>query len=322
MLIVVTTEISFADSTTDGFDIIVGPLGAPTNFTLALSGSDVQINWVKDIAADTTLVRRKQDSYPTGILDGTEVYNSTGESYLDGGVTIGNNYYYRAWSFNSTAPSSFSVEYAEDHILVLEPALFDIRNILILDSVVPTISIICTVENAGGVIADITVSWWLNRTDTGASLDIGSDTFAVSAGSEVIYQIFPSTTYVGLCSITFSGYNASSSQLFITQISGGGGGGGSSGGGYVPSAADSDGDGLTDAEEIFYGTDPYKSDTDGDGYSDYYEIHSGTNPLDPNSPPVSLSFYFMVGVFALICFSFMLIWFFAKKKKEKEEKSS
>ncbi|GEM_PF-2947249 len=35
---------------------------------------------------------------------------------------------------------------------------------------------------------------------------------------------------------------------------------------------DTDGDGLTDADEAIYGTDPAKADTDGDGLSDYQEI--------------------------------------------------
>lgn len=46
---------------------------------------------------------------------------------------------------------------------------------------------------------------------------------------------------------------------------------------------DSDGDGLTDYEEIYgYRTNPYLADTDGDGISDYDEIFvTGT---DPNCP--------------------------------------
>jgi hypothetical protein len=44
---------------------------------------------------------------------------------------------------------------------------------------------------------------------------------------------------------------------------------------------DSDQDGLTDAEEKTYGTDPYKLDTDVDGYSDGAEVKSGYNPLKP-----------------------------------------
>ena len=43
---------------------------------------------------------------------------------------------------------------------------------------------------------------------------------------------------------------------------------------------DSDGDGLTDdAETIVYGTDPLVSDTDGDGFSDGDEVFMGTNPV-------------------------------------------
>ena len=43
---------------------------------------------------------------------------------------------------------------------------------------------------------------------------------------------------------------------------------------------DSDGDGLTDdAETIVYGTDPLVSDTDGDGFSDGDEVFMGTDPL-------------------------------------------
>lgn len=43
---------------------------------------------------------------------------------------------------------------------------------------------------------------------------------------------------------------------------------------------DSDGDGLSDYDEInIYGSDPFNADTDGDGYSDYEEIMAGYNPL-------------------------------------------
>jgi len=42
---------------------------------------------------------------------------------------------------------------------------------------------------------------------------------------------------------------------------------------------DSDGDGLTDGEEIFYGTDPNNPDTDGDGFLDGEEVKGGYNPM-------------------------------------------
>ncbi|GAA4749809.1 hypothetical protein GCM10023350_38680 [Nocardioides endophyticus] len=55
----------------------------------------------------------------------------------------------------------------------------------------------------------------------------------------------------------------------------------SAGGG---SAADPDGDGLTNAQETQYGTDPGNADTDGDGYGDGYEVVNGSDPLDSASP--------------------------------------
>lgn len=44
---------------------------------------------------------------------------------------------------------------------------------------------------------------------------------------------------------------------------------------------DPDGDGLTNAEERFYGTDPAKADTDGDGFKDGEEVRAGYDPVGP-----------------------------------------
>ncbi len=41
---------------------------------------------------------------------------------------------------------------------------------------------------------------------------------------------------------------------------------------------DTDGDGLSDGNEVTFHTDPLNPDTDGDGLSDGQELHSGTNP--------------------------------------------
>jgi hypothetical protein len=48
---------------------------------------------------------------------------------------------------------------------------------------------------------------------------------------------------------------------------------------------DSDGDGLTDAEEAELGTDPFATDSDGDEFSDQEEVASGTDPLQFHDHP-------------------------------------
>lgn len=57
--------------------------------------------------------------------------------------------------------------------------------------------------------------------------------------------------------------------------------------GSDPNNADSDGDGLTDGQEVNQlGTDPLSADSDGDGFDDGEEVNVlGSDPLDPNDPP-------------------------------------
>jgi hypothetical protein len=58
-------------------------------------------------------------------------------------------------------------------------------------------------------------------------------------------------------------------------------------GGTALTAPDTDGDGLSDDEELQLGTDPGRSDTDGDGVGDGIEVRTGSNPLrrDRNTRP-------------------------------------
>ncbi|MDE0820788.1 MAG: hypothetical protein OSA95_06685, partial [Opitutales bacterium] len=59
--------------------------------------------------------------------------------------------------------------------------------------------------------------------------------------------------------------------------------------GTNPSEADSDGDQLSDGEEVAQNTDPTESDTDKDGSFDGDELHYGADPLDPEIRLVSFS---------------------------------
>ena len=56
-----------------------------------------------------------------------------------------------------------------------------------------------------------------------------------------------------------------------------------------PGRADTDDDGLSDAEELSAGTDPWNPDTDGDGLLDGEEVVRGTNPLSSDGDMDGLS---------------------------------
>jgi YD repeat-containing protein len=57
--------------------------------------------------------------------------------------------------------------------------------------------------------------------------------------------------------------------------------------GVSAASMDSDRDGLSDAQEVALGTDPFNSDTDGDGFSDGVEVASGSDPLNPACTPIN-----------------------------------
>ncbi len=53
--------------------------------------------------------------------------------------------------------------------------------------------------------------------------------------------------------------------------------------GSAAQTADTDSDGLVDAQEFFYGADAWNPDTDGDGYADGLEVEKGMNPSGPGT---------------------------------------
>jgi YD repeat-containing protein len=52
---------------------------------------------------------------------------------------------------------------------------------------------------------------------------------------------------------------------------------------------DEDLDGLTNAQEVALGTDPFNPDTDGDGFPDGVEVQAGSDPKNPLSTPLTVS---------------------------------
>ena len=69
---------------------------------------------------------------------------------------------------------------------------------------------------------------------------------------------------------------------------------------YDNPLGDYDSDNLSNAEEVYYGTDPQNADTDGDGRSDGDEAKGGGNPKDPSDANQPLSPEKMVKVYVYI----------------------
>lgn len=85
---------------------------APTNFTIVQTGdNDISITWTKDSEAEYTIICYDVDRYPTNITDGWEVYNGTGSTLTDSGLSLtSHEYCYKAWSWNVLG---YSADYAE-----------------------------------------------------------------------------------------------------------------------------------------------------------------------------------------------------------------
>ena len=74
----------------------------PTTFIAKpVSVSQIDLGWVKAAMADTTYIERNSvASWDRG--DGILIYNDTGVSYHDTGLSHSTPYYYQAWSYNHT----------------------------------------------------------------------------------------------------------------------------------------------------------------------------------------------------------------------------
>jgi|GEM_PF-4795734 len=90
---------------------------APTSFNAsAFSETQIDLSWTKGTGAQKTVIRAKKDSYPADRTDGTQIYNDTGTSYSHTGLTEGEHWYYRAWSYTAESTlEQYSDSYAEDN---------------------------------------------------------------------------------------------------------------------------------------------------------------------------------------------------------------
>ncbi len=95
----------YAESADDTFFTL--PTGAPPNVLdfIAEPGPgpvEITLTWTNPVSADWSGVEiyRRDDTWPTGVGDGTFIYDGTGETTVDANVETGINYYYCAYSYN------------------------------------------------------------------------------------------------------------------------------------------------------------------------------------------------------------------------------
>lgn len=93
---------------------------------------------------------------------------------------------------------------------------------------------------------------------------------------------------------------------------------------YDDSGIDIDFDMLDNLEEYIYNTDPWNPDSDGDSYGDGYEVEKGTDPTDPNDHPVRVWLIILIVAVSIgvIAFAVWAVTITIKdSKKENKEKS-
>lgn len=93
----------------------------PYDLAATTSGNGtITLTWSKGEGAQNTYIRGKAGSYPADRADGYEVYNDTGTSVNDTGLTGGTTYYYRAWSYATEGgEEQYSDDYDEGNALAL-----------------------------------------------------------------------------------------------------------------------------------------------------------------------------------------------------------
>jgi hypothetical protein len=92
----------------------------PTISAITRTGTGFTLTWVKGTGANNTVIRGAQGGYPANITDGILIYNNTGTTTNHYGLTAGDTWYYRAWSYTTWgALNQYSDTYSQNNKLYL-----------------------------------------------------------------------------------------------------------------------------------------------------------------------------------------------------------
>ena len=116
-----------SDSSSDIFNLrTIEGASVPTGITIEMFNDEqLNLSWSKGVNCTHTRIQRKTGSYPSSISDGDNVYNNTGTTYDDTGLSGSTEYFYSFWGYNSTI-NDFSSSYVSSmqETLPQEPQSF------------------------------------------------------------------------------------------------------------------------------------------------------------------------------------------------------
>jgi hypothetical protein len=217
----------------------------PSSFkTKMIKSSQINLTWVKGNKADYTRIQRKTNNYPANISDGNNIYNGTGTSYSDTGLSAGTTYYYRAWSFNTTDKTWSTTNASASNTTNNIPTITNEKPSNNSTDIDPLPLINITVNDLDG--DSVTITWYSNSSGSwqvfGVNSSVGNGTYhqknnnfsdynttywwnvSVDDGRDtnisMIYSFTTRSQYTPDPPISFTATTTSSSQIDLTWVKG------------------------------------------------------------------------------------------------------
>ena len=243
-----------------------------TSFTAtAYNATQINLSWTKGDGANYTRIQRSTGSYPISISDGTNVYNGTGASCSDTGLSAATTYYYSAWSCTNWDDLQ---QWSDNYASISESTKPE----------APT-DLVATAYN----VTQINLSWTIGdgANYTRIQRSTGSYPISISDGTNVYNGTGASCSDTGLSASTTYYYrawsyaNGSIQKWSVdyasasTTTSSGGGTSGGTGGHTPPSEQITKEDEVETLYDITLSKEFYANDTDGDGIVDTFTDPNG-----------------------------------------------